>query len=57
MKEITDKKIDTDNLVPQTLKSRLLIPDYDCDKDVVVKKYVESKTFLWRAFPVNIQTT
>ena len=43
MKEITDKKIDTDNLLPQTLKSRLLIPDYDSDKDVVVKKYVESK--------------
>ena len=45
MKEITDKKIDTDNFLPQTLKSRLLIPDYDSDKDVVVKKYVESKTF------------
>ena len=45
MKEITDKKIDIDNLLPQTLKSRLLIPDYDSDKDVVVKKYVESKTF------------
>ena len=44
-KEITDKKIDTDNLLPQTLKSRLLIPDYDSDKDVVVKKYVQSKTF------------
>ena len=38
MKEITAKKIDTDNLLPQTLKSRLLIPDYDSDKDVVVKK-------------------
>ena len=45
MKEITDKKIDTDNFLPQTLKSRLLIPDYDSDKDVVVKKYVQSKTF------------
>ena len=45
MKEITATKIDTDNLLPQTLKSRLLIPDYDSDKDVVVKKYVESKTF------------
>ena len=45
MKEITAKKIDTDNLLPQTLKSRLLIPDYDSDKDVVVKKYGESKTF------------
>ena len=45
MKEITAKKIDTDNLLPKTLKSRLLIPDYDSDKDVVVKKYVQSKTF------------
>ena len=38
-----------DNLLPQTLKSRLLIPDYDSsdnsDKDVVHKEYVESKTF------------
>ena len=45
MKEITDKKIDTDSLLPQKLKSRLLMPDYDSDKDVVVKKYVENKTF------------
>ena len=45
MKEIAAKKIDIANLLPQTLKSRLLIPDYDSDKDVVVKKYVESKTF------------
>ena len=42
MKEITAKKIDIANLLPQTLKSRLLIPDYDSDKDVVVKK-----PFLW----------
>ena len=38
-----------DNLLPQTLKSRLLIPDYDSsdnsDKDVVHKEYVDSKTF------------
>ena len=26
---ITDKKIDMDSLLPQTLKSRFLIPDYD----------------------------
>ena len=35
------------NLLPQTLKSRLLIPDYDSsdtnNKDVVNKKYVDSK--------------
>ena len=38
-----------DNLLPQTLKSRLLIPDYDSsdnsDKDVVHKEYVDGKTF------------
>ena len=38
-----------DNLLPQTLKSRLFIPDYDSsdnsDKGVVHKKYVDSKTF------------
>ena len=49
-KDITDKKIDMDNLLPQTLKSMLLIPDYDSndnsDKHAVVnKKYVDSKTF------------
>lgn len=38
MKDITDRKIDMDNLLPQTLKSRLLIPDYDSsDKDVMNK--------------------
>ena len=41
MKDITDRKIDMDNLLPQTLKSRLLIPDYDSsdnsDKDVMSK--------------------
>lgn len=45
MKDITDKKIDIDDL----LKSMLLIPDYDSndnsDKHVVNKKYVDSKTF------------
>ena len=49
MKHITDNKIDMDNLLPQTLKSRLLIPDYNSsdngDKDVVNKKCVDSKTF------------
>lgn len=50
MKDITDKKIDIDDLLPQTLKSMLLIPDYDSndnsDKHAVVnKKYVDSKTF------------
>ena len=44
------KKIDKDNLLPQTLKSRLLIPDYNSsdngDKDVVNKKCVDSKTLL-----------
>ena len=48
-KDITDKKIDMDNLLPQTLKSMLLIPDYDSndnsDKHVVNNKYVDSKTF------------
>ena len=43
------KKIDMDNLSPQTLKSRLLIPNYDSSdtsgEDVVHKKYVDSKTF------------
>ena len=38
-----------DNLSPQTLKSRLLIPNnYSSDtsgEDVVHKKYVDSKTF------------
>ena len=38
-----------DNLLPQTLKSRLLIPDYDSsdtsDEDVVHKEYVDSKAF------------
>ena len=47
---ITDKKIDMDNLLPQTLTSRLSIPDYDSsdnsDKDVINKKYVDSKTFI-----------
>ena len=37
------------NLLPKTLKSRLLIPDYDSsdnsDKDVINKKYVDSKNF------------
>ena len=36
MKDTTDNKIDMDNILPQTLKSRLLIPDYEssdtCDK-------------------------
>ena len=49
MKYITDKNIHMDNLLPQTLKSRLLITDCDSsdnsDKDVVNKKYVDSKTF------------
>ena len=49
-KDITNKKIDIDDLLPQTLKSMLLIPDYDSndnsDKHAVVnKKYVDSKTF------------
>ena len=56
-KDITDKKIDMDNLLPQTLKSMLLIPDYDSndnsDKHVVNNKYVDSKTFtlvlIWKA--------
>ena len=46
--ERSTKKIDMDNLLPQKLK-RLLIPDYDSsdtnNKDVVSKKYVDSKTF------------
>ena len=50
MKHITDKKIDKDNLLPQILKSRLLIPDYNSsdngDKDVVNKKCVDNKTLL-----------
>lgn len=45
---ITDKKIDMDSLLPQTLKSRFLIPDYDSsdnnDRDVVNRKYVDRKT-------------
>ena len=49
MKYITDMNIHEDNLLPQTLKSRLLITDCDSndnsDKDVVNKKYVDSKTF------------
>ena len=49
MKDTTDKKIDMDNLWPQTLQSRLLILDYcsrdNSDKYVVEKKYVDSKTF------------
>ena len=49
MKDTTDKKIDMDNLLPQTLQSRLLILDYgssdNSDKDVVDKKYVAGKTF------------
>ena len=49
MKNITDKKIDMDNLLPQTLKRRLLIPDYDSsdnsDEDVINKKYIDRKTF------------
>ena len=49
MKHITDKKIDMDNLLPQTLKRRLLIPDYDSsdnsDEDVINKKYIDPKTF------------
>ena len=36
MKDTTDNKIDMDNILPQTLKSGLLIPDYEssdtCDK-------------------------
>ena len=48
-KDITNKKIDIDDLLPQTLKSMLLIPDYDSndnsDKHVVNNKYVDSKTF------------
>ena len=48
MKYITDKNIHMDNLLPQTLKSRLLITDCDSndnsDKDVVNKKYVDSTT-------------
>ena len=44
-----DKKIDMDNLLPQTLKCRLLKPNYDNGdnsyKDVVNRKYVDSKTF------------
>ena len=50
VKHITDKKIDKDNLLPQILKSRLLIPDYNSsdngDKDVVNKKCVDNKTLL-----------
>ena len=38
-----------DNLLPQTLKCRLLKPNYDNGdnsyKDVVNRKYVDSKTF------------
>ena len=49
MKHVTGKKIDMDNLLPQTLKCRLLIPDYDSgenyDKDEVNKKYADRKTF------------
>lgn len=49
MKEITDEKIDTDNLLPQILKSRLLIPDYhrsdNSDKDLVNRKDVNDKVF------------
>ena len=45
---ITDKKIDMDSLLPQTLKSRFLIPDYDSSdnngRDVVNRKYVDRKT-------------
>ena len=53
MKDTTDKKIDMDNLLPQTLQSRLLILDYgssdnsdNSDKYVVDKKYVVSKTLI-----------
>ena len=49
MKHVKGKKIDMDNLLPQTLKCRLLIPDYDSsengDKDEVNKKYADRKTF------------
>ena len=49
MKDITDKKIDIDKLSPETLKSRLLIPDYrrsdNSDKDLVNRKDVNDKVF------------
>ena len=49
MKDITDKKIDIDKLLPETLKSRLLIPDYhrsdNSDKDLVNRKDVNDKIF------------
>ena len=49
MKDITDKKIDIDKLLPETLKSRLLIPDYhrsdNSDKDLVNRKDVNDKVF------------
>ena len=56
-KDIPNKKINIDDLLPQTLKSMLLIPDYDSndnsDKHVVNNKYVDSKTFtlvlIWKA--------
>ena len=45
---ISDKKIDMDSLLLQTLKSRFLMPDYDSsdnnDRDVVNRKYVDRKT-------------
>ena len=48
MKYITDMNTHENNLLPQTLKSRLLITDCDSndnsDKDVVNKKYVDSTT-------------
>ena len=50
MKDTTDKKTYMNNLLPQILKIRLLIPDYHSsnnnDKDAVNKKYVDSKTFI-----------
>ena len=49
MKHVAGKKIHMDNLLPQTLKCRFLIPDYDSsenvDKDEVNKKYADRKTF------------
>ena len=46
-----------DNLSPQTLKSRLLIPNYDSSdtsgEDVVHKKYVDSKNIYFGCIKSN----
>ena len=47
--DITNKKVDMDNLSAQTINSRLIIPDYDSnsfrDQDAVNKKCVNGRAF------------